>query len=246
MLPAPVVQQAPVLAGGDAAPAAGLAPPTVAAAQPELAAVLQQLVALLTQMSGLISAQGGAALATGAPVAAMPLTGGGSASAMPVILPATGVTSLATASLPAEPMIGAGLTISSPATSALPTPVVGGGGGAAAAPVSLASASASPAPAAPAAPAATASPQVDMRRLVGTPQPGGVIDTILRSHAPTAPPAKSEGAFIVLTDGNGAQLQAHVHGAWRQHPDRILEGIQRGFIAVHVHPDGVLHLHDIV
>ena len=95
-----------------------------------------------------------------------------------------------------------------------------------------------------AAPAAT--PQIDMRRVLGSPRSGDVIDTIIRSAVVTAQPSKSEGQYIVIQDANGAQLQAHVHGAWSAHPTRIAEGIQRGFIQVHVHEDGTLHLHDVV
>lgn len=88
-------------------------------------------------------------------------------------------------------------------------------------------------------------PQVDMRRVVGSPRPGDVIDTIIRSAVATAQPSKSEGRYIVIQDANGAQLQAHVHGGWSAHPTRIAEGIQRGFIQAHVHEDGTLHLHDV-
>ncbi len=95
-----------------------------------------------------------------------------------------------------------------------------------------------------AAPAAT--PQIDQRRMTGSPQSGGVIDTILRSATAMAGPSKSEGTYIVIQDVNGAQLQAHVHGAWSSHPTRIQEGIQRGYIQVHVHEDGTLHLHDVI
>lgn len=95
-----------------------------------------------------------------------------------------------------------------------------------------------------AAPAAT--PQVDMRRVLGTPRPGDVIDTILRSATASAQASKSEGQYIVIQDANGTQLQAHVHGAWASHPTRLAEGIQRGYVQVHVHEDGTLHLHDVV
>ncbi len=106
------------------------------------------------------------------------------------------------------------------------TPAAASGGGAAAAPA--------------------AAPQIDMRRVVGSPRSGDVIDTIIRGAVVTAQPSKSEGQYIVIQDANGAQLQAHVHGAWSAHPTRIAEGIQRGFIQVHVHEDGTLHLHDVV
>ena len=82
-----------------------------------------------------------------------------------------------------------------------------------------------PAAAPAAAPAAT--PQVDMRRVLGTPRPGDVIDTILRSATASALPSKSEGQYIVIQDADGTPLQAHVHGAWAAHPTRIAEGIQR-------------------
>ncbi len=95
-----------------------------------------------------------------------------------------------------------------------------------------------------AAPAAT--PQVDMRRVLGTPRPGDVIDTILRSATANAHASKSEGQYIVIQDANGTQLQAHVHGAWASHPTRLAEGIQRGYVQVHVHEDGTLHLHDVI
>jgi hypothetical protein len=95
-----------------------------------------------------------------------------------------------------------------------------------------------------AAPAAT--PQIDMRRVLGTPRAGDVIDTILKSATLSAAASHSEGQYVVLQDGNGAQLQAHVHGAWSSNPTRILEGIQRGFIQVHLHEDGTLHLHDVI
>lgn len=95
-----------------------------------------------------------------------------------------------------------------------------------------------------AAPAAT--PQIDMRRVLGTPRPGDVVDTILRSATLSAQASHSEGQYIVIQDANGTQLQAHVHGAWSSNPTRILEGIQRGFIQVHLHEDGTLHLHDVI
>lgn len=96
-----------------------------------------------------------------------------------------------------------------------------------------------------AAAAPAAAPQIDMRRVLGTPRSGDVIDTIIRSAMATAQPSKSEGQYIVIQDANGAQLQAHVHGAWSAHPTRIAEGIQRGYLQVHVHEDGTLHLHDV-
>ncbi|MCW2921705.1 MAG: hypothetical protein JWL76_1579 [Thermoleophilia bacterium] len=95
-----------------------------------------------------------------------------------------------------------------------------------------------------AAPAAT--PQIDMRRVLGTPRAGDVIDTILKRATLSAAASHSEGQYIVLQDASGAQLQAHVHGAWSSNPTRILEGIQRGFVQVHLHEDGTLHLHDVV
>ncbi|MCW2928196.1 MAG: hypothetical protein JWM86_2164 [Thermoleophilia bacterium] len=85
-----------------------------------------------------------------------------------------------------------------------------------------------------------------MRRVAGTPQPGGLIDVALRAANPMAGASRSDGTWTVLTDGNGAQLQAHVHGAWAANPTRVLEGIQRGFVAVHLHEDGTLHLHDVI
>jgi hypothetical protein len=93
--------------------------------------------------------------------------------------------------------------------------------------------------------AASTAPRVDMRRVTGTPTPGGVIDTIIRSASPDAPPARSEGAFIEISDSSGARMQVHVHGAWLQQPERLLEGIQSGSIAPHVHVDGTVHLHDV-
>jgi hypothetical protein len=129
-------------------------------------------------------------------------------------------------------------------TTAASGPAVVAGGGAAAAPVTTAPGAT--APAATTAPAAaTATPTVDQRRILGTPQPGGVIDTILKSASGTAPDALNEGQYTTITDGNGAQMQVHVHGAWLYHPDQIAEGIRQGFVGVHVHPDGTVHLHDV-
>lgn len=99
-------------------------------------------------------------------------------------------------------------------------------------------------PAAPA-PIPAAAPQVDMRRVVGTPQPGGVISVVLASVNPNAAPARSEGAYMELVDGNGARMQAHVHGRWASSPAGIADGIRQGMIQVHVHPDGTVHLHDV-
>jgi hypothetical protein len=119
------------------------------------------------------------------------------------------------------------------------------GGGAYAAPAAAPAAGAQPAaPVAGGGAAATAT--VDMRRVSGTPQPGGLIDTVIRSASPMAAESHSEGSWLNITDANGAVMQAHVHGAWSSHQDRILEGIQRGYIQVHLHPDGTVHLHDVV
>lgn len=93
--------------------------------------------------------------------------------------------------------------------------------------------------------AAVPAAQVDMRRLLGTPRPGDVIDVVLRSAAATAAPARSDGSYLLLVDGNGAQLQAHVHGTWAARPDQVLAGIQQGLLQVHVHTDGTIHLHDV-
>lgn len=242
----PAQLQAPATTGGGGAAPAG--------AQPDIGAVLQQLVTLLSQLSGVLGAGNGAAqLAASAPgtAAAPTMAAASAAPAAPAL--ASGVTigggaplagaatmqsanhvaTLATATLGTVSAATAGLTLSSDIPATTGTVITGGGGAMAA-------------PAAAAAAPATGGPTFDTRRLLGTPQPGGVIDVALRNMATTAPPARSDGNFIVLTDGNGAQLQAHVHGAWQHHPDRIAEGIQRGYLAVHLHDDGTLHLHDVV
>jgi hypothetical protein len=127
-------------------------------------------------------------------------------------------------------------------------PVAGGGGGTTSVATIL---GAAPPPAAAAQPAVTggggtAAAQVDMRRLSGTAQPGGVIDNVLRAATEHAGASKSDGVWTVISDAHGAQLQAHVHGAWASHPTRLAEGIQRGYVQAHLHPDGTLHLHDIM
>ncbi len=236
-----------VVPGATATAAALVAPtaPTTGASQPSAAVggglspellaalldVLAQVAALQSSMLGAAGVQGGGALAapsvaaTSAPSSSILgagglVGGGGSAIDVPMM------------SAPLGSLVG-GSGISIPAT-----------GAALAAPVAVsAAAAATPAVMAGGAPAATL--QVDMRRVAGTPQSGGVIDLAIRSATTNALPSRSEGSWIVLTDGNGAQLQAHVHGAWASNPDRVAEGIQRGLVHVHLHGDGTLHLHDV-
>jgi hypothetical protein len=243
--PIPAVAGPVVVPGATAAAAALVVPaaPTSAAPQPAAAIggglspelvtalldVLQQVAALRSSTLGAAGVQGGGALAapavaaTSAPASSILgagglVGGGGSAIDVPVM------------SAPLGSLVGG---------SAITVPVTGGAPAApaAAAPAAAAVVTAGGAPA--------ATPQIDMRRVAGTPQAGGVIDLAIRSATTNAAPARSEGAWTVLTDGNGAQLQAHVHGAWASNPDRVAEGIQRGLVHVHPHEDGTLHLHDV-
>jgi len=206
----------------------GAAAPAPAGDDPVMVATLQMIVGLLTQMLAITGAQAGAANvqaggALGAPQPTM------------TMFPAT-TTSTSTA--PSMALIGGANSADfTPPDTSIPSvaPVATTTGGGAAG-----------APAAGAAPVATtATPQIDMRRMTGSPQSGGVIAVVLSNAKPTAAPARSEGSYIVLADGNGAQLQVHAHGAWAANPTRILEGIQRGFVEVHIHEDGTLHLHDV-
>lgn len=148
---------------------------------------------------------------------------------------------------------GSGWSLVGPSGEAAGASVGGGGGGGAAttstgatvASILGAPGTQSAQPAVAGGGAAAPAVQVDTRRVSGTPQPGGLIDVTIRSASTSAGAARSDGAWTVLTDANGAQLQAHVHGPWASHPTRVLEGIQRGFVAVHLHADGTLHLHDV-
>lgn len=152
--------------------------------------------------------------------------------------PAATVPAAATAPAPAGAQPAAPALPAEPAAGAVgggASPVAGGG------PPSPQTAG-SVAYAAPTAAAAT----IDMQRVTGAPLPGGLIDYVMRSATTAAADSRSQGAWSVLTDANGAQMQAHVHGAYASNQDRIVEAIQRGWVQVHLHPDGTLHVHDVV
>ena len=74
---------------------------------------------------------------------------------------------------------------------------------------------------------------------------GQASAALMERHARGRDQAEAAQAVLDLS-ANGAQLQAHVHGAWSSHPTRLMEGIQRGYVQVHVHEDGTLHLHDVI
>jgi len=229
-----------ITGGGDAPQVPSATPAAPAAGSPEAVrlATLQQLVALLGQLMALVSAQsgvasvsGGGAVGIGVDTSAMSGsdalaavsggTFGGSTRGWEVMEPTT-APAAGSFAVTGGGGTGRGWNVVEPTAIPVSGSVTGGGA---------------------AAPSAT--PQFDSRRLLGTPQPGGAIDLAIRSASPTAAPAKSEGTWLTLTDANGAQLQAHVHGAFASQPARIAEGIQRGLIAVHLHPDGVIHMHDV-
>ena len=119
------------------------------------------------------------------------------------------------------------------------TASAGGGGGAAAAPAPTTAA------------AAAAEPQgiaatFDTRRLFGTPTPGGLLDTVIKAAKTTAPMAMSEGVWTWMKDAAGdAQLQLHLHGKWASSQVGLEAAIANGTAAVHLHPDGTLHVHDV-
>jgi hypothetical protein len=207
--------------------------PSAGGDDPRLVAVLQEALAIVQQIIAIASAQAGAANVIG---------GGASATASGAVL---GATTGASTGMSGFALVGgydAGLSIPS-SGSILPGPemLIGGPTNALSSPAIVDTAPTTGGGAA----AAPSAPAIDMQRITGTPQPGGVIDIALRAASTVAAEARSEGAWMVLDDGNGARLQAHVHGPWSSHPTRIAEGIQRGFIAVHLHPDGTLHLHDV-
>ncbi len=206
-----------------------------------LVPVLQELVNVIGQLVGLLAAQTGAGLVQpgGCDHGAV---GGGSAPDTTAI----GVTTLqppgASASQPAvsaqpdipaaqpvvQPMILQPQPIVIPAVIAQPiiqpgaSSMAGGPSAAPEAPISIGS-----------------------QYLHGTPQAGGVVDMIIRNAQTSAMPAMNGGTYMWVMDGAGAGIYAHVHGFWGQYPDQIASGIQSGKIAVHLHPDGSVHLHDV-
>ncbi|MCW2955272.1 MAG: hypothetical protein JWO69_141 [Thermoleophilia bacterium] len=231
-------------------------PPVPSAPAPQAVAAnagaidIDGLYAQVLQLIALVSAQLLSTATATAPTATTPVAGGGAMAA-----PLGGVPDAVTgsASLGAQEILG-GMASSMPVAAS----IVGGGGSGGAGwsivgpsiPAVMAQATAA-APASTTPPVAggggaTAAPQVDLARLVGVPQAGGLVATVLAGAQPTAGAARSEGVWTVLSDGAGAQLQAHVHGPWSSHPTRVQEGIQRGFVQVHLHTDGTLHLHDVV
>jgi hypothetical protein len=248
--------------GNSAAAPVGGAPVAPAADDPAVVATLQQLVSIVQQLIAAASAQpagvgvqGGGFGEAAAPLLASPALAGaaniGSGLAINAGIIGGGhftspvLTSTATASV-----IGGGDGGGSAAPVTVGTPLIGGGlaatTGQPTAPVVAAPVVAAPAVTgggATAAPAAT--PLVDMQRVTGAPQPGGVIDAIIRSASVDQPPALSAGTWIEVADGAGARMQVHVHGSWAHHPQHILEGLRQGFLASHLHPDGTLHLHDV-
>lgn len=159
-----------------------------------------------------------------------------------------------------DPMTGAvGATVAAPGV---------------AAPAAPAAAAAAPAPGIPAAPGMAAQPAapaplaggggtgaaagepttlgawggtLDPQYVQGTPQPGGLLDQLVKMASPSAMPAMNEGTWMWLTDAGGARIMAHVHGQWAQHPEQIQAAIAAGRIMVHYHGDtGTLHLHDVM
>src|SRR5207249_1654387 len=67
-------------------------------------------------------------------------------------------------------------------------------------------------------------------------------------HASTTsmPALHEDGTWMWLTDASGAAVYTHVHGDWAsQSPATIQWGIDRGYLMVHVHADGSVHLHDM-
>ncbi len=229
---------APAVTGGGGAPAD----------QAQVVAMLQALVAILTQLAALQGAQAGAAGVQGGGGATFPpTTMGGFVAGGPRFGPVVmGNSSSFGVALTNEfSPFGAGVVSTSGAFGAsfAPTPDTG---------TTATTNAATTAPVVPGATGggATAAPAVmpviDMRRVLGNPQSGDVIATIIHAATLTAQPSKSEGQYIIIQDMNGAQLQAHVHGAWSSHPGRIKEGIERGFVQVHLHEDGTLHLHDVM
>lgn len=225
-----------VATGPSPAPITGGGAADAASAGAQVTQLLQQMLSVVTALVATAAVQPG-------------VLGGGGAAPVMDSAPSSGRGSV--------PLIGGTsgftpLVVSSTTGGGGSADIVGGG--AAAAPLVGAPAPAPvPAPAAttaggPAtgAPATTASaPQVDMRRIAGTPAPGGVIDTIIRSARADAPDALSEGAFTEITDSAGARMQVHIHGIWLQNKDRVLEGMQSGHLVPHVHGDGTVHLHDV-
>jgi hypothetical protein len=87
---------------------------------------------------------------------------------------------------------------------------------------------------------------VDPKYLSGTPTPGGLVDTILKAGQATAAGAHSEGNYMWVQEPSGAGVYAHVHGRWAQATDQLATEIQQGQVQVHIHPDGTVHLHDVV
>jgi hypothetical protein len=87
---------------------------------------------------------------------------------------------------------------------------------------------------------------VDRRYITGTPTPGGLIEFLISNARTDAPGARTtDGTWTQIPDGSGATLQAHVHGKYAQSPHLLSQAVQRGEVAVHLHPDGLLHIHDI-
>ena len=130
------------------------------------------------------------------------------------------------------------LAPAAPAAAATPTP--------AAAP-SLTGGGAAAAPAAPDSDEPQGIPAVfDTRRLFGTPTPGGLIDSVIKAASTTAPMAMNEGVWTWMKDAGGAQLQLHLHGKWATDQTGLQAAIKNGTAAVHLHPDGTLHVHDVV
>jgi hypothetical protein len=240
------------IAGPVGAPAAPTADdPVVVATLQQMVSIVQQLIAAVSAQPAAAGVQGGGFGAAAAPLLASPalagagnigdgfsinagIIGGGHFSS-PVLVSTTSASvigggdgggSIVPVSV-GSPFVGGSLdgatgapTAPVVATPVVATPPVAGGGG-------------------------TAAPGIDMQRLSGTPQPGGVIDAIIRGSNVDQPPALSAGTWIELADGGGARMQVHVHGSWAHHPQHILEGMRQGFLASHLHPDGTLHLHDV-
>jgi hypothetical protein len=120
-----------------------------------------------------------------------------------------------------------------------------GDGTAVSGPVAGTIAGGGPAPASSGPFAPTAAPTINQQHILGTPTPGGVIDTVIRSATPMAAMEMSEGEWITITDG-AAQMHVHAHGIYVQHPELIQGAIQSGKVQVHLHPDGTAHLHDVM
>ncbi|MBC7644179.1 MAG: hypothetical protein H7123_03565, partial [Thermoleophilia bacterium] len=185
----------------------------------QLVPVLQGLIGVLTSLVGLLQAQYGAGAIAGgvAPTVAAPVA----PVAAPIAAPVAPVTA----------------PIAAPVVTPVEPVITSGGGGALAA------------PAAPTSTEPQGIPAVfDTRRLFGTPTPGGTIDSVVKGASTTSPMAMSEGAWTWMQDsgGSGAQLQLHLHGKWATDQTGLKAALANGSATVHLHPDGTLHVHDIV